>query len=30
MLGSTRVGLPSFLVNEWFIEGIAFSACTMA
>ncbi|CAM5472611.1 hypothetical protein SANTM175S_03011 [Streptomyces antimycoticus] len=28
--GLTRVGLPSFSVNEWFIEGIAFSACTMA
>ncbi len=28
--GLTRVGLPSFSAKEWFIAGIAFSACTMA
>ncbi len=28
--GLTRVGLPSFSAKEWFIDGISFSACTMA
>ncbi len=28
--GLTRVGLPSFSAKEWFIDGIALSACTIA
>ncbi|MGX1118052.1 hypothetical protein RKD37_003415 [Streptomyces ambofaciens] len=28
--GLTRVGLPSFSPNEWFIVGMALMACTIA
>ncbi|CAM5660365.1 hypothetical protein STENM327S_05046 [Streptomyces tendae] len=28
--GLTRVGLPSFSPKEWFIDGMALMACTIA